>query len=102
MSKIYKILGKRGRITLPLEIRQEMGFTFNDVVSFEQNGDTVVVRCEKVCDDCAATSTPKPKTRTEMLTGLLDNLTPEEMRGLLIHLTVLWAQTQTKGGDENA
>ena len=97
MSKIYKILGKRGRITIPWEIRRELGFACNDVVSFEQSGDTVLVRREKLCDGCANIPKPKPQTRTEMLTELLDSLTPNEVRGLLIHLTVLWAEAQTKG-----
>ena len=35
---IYKILGKRGRITIPWEIRRELGFAYNDVVSFQMDG----------------------------------------------------------------
>ena len=29
MNKTYKILGKRGRITIPFEIRQKLGFAYN-------------------------------------------------------------------------
>ena len=32
MNKTYKILGKRGRITIPFEIRQKLGFAYNDVI----------------------------------------------------------------------
>jgi len=100
--KIYKILGKRGRITLPLEIRQEMGFAYNDVVSFEQSGAVVTVRREKVCEHChAAPTKPGPKERSVSLLELLDGLTPLEQRAALIHLSVKWAQAQT-GGDPNA
>ena len=34
MTKLYRILGKRGRITIPFEIRQRVGFSYNDVLSF--------------------------------------------------------------------
>lgn len=42
MSKMMKILGKRGRITIPFEIRERQGFQYNDVVSFEEK--------DKCCD----------------------------------------------------
>jgi bifunctional DNA-binding transcriptional regulator/antitoxin component of YhaV-PrlF toxin-antitoxin module len=96
--KIYKILGKRGRITIPFEIRQEVGFDFNDVLSFERKGNTVIVQCEKICDDCA--TVPKPD-RAAALTELLDGLTADELRTALIHLSVRWAE-MTKGGDRHA
>jgi bifunctional DNA-binding transcriptional regulator/antitoxin component of YhaV-PrlF toxin-antitoxin module len=108
--KIYKILGKRGRITLPLEIRQEMGFTFNDVVSFERSGDAVTVRREKVCEqrDAAPDSPPAceflksmtpSKSRAALLDELLDGLSAEELRTALIRLSVRWAEMQSGGGD---
>ena len=44
--KIYKILGKRGRITIPYEIRQSLGFEEKDVISFEPQDDgTVIISC---------------------------------------------------------
>ena len=53
MHKIYRILGKRGRITIPFEIRQRIGFRYNDVLSFTELDDSsVVVRREKICDNC--------------------------------------------------
>lgn len=30
--KIFRILGKRGRVTIPYEIRQRVGFKYNDVL----------------------------------------------------------------------
>ena len=32
--KILRILGKRGRVTIPFEIRETVGFSYNDVLSF--------------------------------------------------------------------
>jgi AbrB family looped-hinge helix DNA binding protein len=51
--KIYRVLGKKGRITIPYEIRQQIGFRYNDVLSFNQQDDgSVLVRREKICDNC--------------------------------------------------
>ena len=50
MTKLYRILGKRGRITIPFEIRQRVGFSYNDVLSFTESPDgrTVTVKREKI------------------------------------------------------
>lgn len=49
MTKLYRILGKRGRITIPYEIRKRVGFSYNDILSFaEQDDRTVIVRREKL------------------------------------------------------
>lgn len=51
--KLYRFLGKRGRITIPYEIRKYIGFKYNDVLSFTKlDDDSVVVRKEKICDNC--------------------------------------------------
>lgn len=48
MLKIYRVLGKKGRITIPYEIRQQIGFRYNDVLSFNQQDDgSVLVRRKK-------------------------------------------------------
>lgn len=48
MLRLFRVLGKRGRITIPFEIRQRIGFKYNDVLSFTQQDDgSVVVRREK-------------------------------------------------------
>lgn len=56
MVKMFRVLGKRGRVTIPHEIRQRVGFGYNDILSFTETADgrTVVVRREKICDDCRA------------------------------------------------
>jgi AbrB family looped-hinge helix DNA binding protein len=100
MQKILKILGKRGRITIPWEIRRALGFAYNDVVSFEQNGGTVLVKRERLCDGCKATDTEQHGVEAA-LHELLDDLTADELRTALIHLSVRWAE-MTKGGDEDA
>ena len=99
-TTIYKILGKRGRITIPSEIRNELGFAYNDVVSFETDGDTVMVKREKICDGCKTIPAPEPKNTAAALKELLDDLSPNELRTTLIHLSVRWAEIQA--GDKDA
>lgn len=51
MMRMLRILGKRGRITIPYEIRQRLGFRPNDVLSFQIVDDhTVLVRRERLCN----------------------------------------------------
>ena len=101
--KINKILGKRGRITIPYEIRLKMGFKYNDVVSFEEHdNNTVIIRREKICDGCKKDAPNPVEKPTDEITLLdfLDGLSAAEQRAALIHLSVKWAQLQ--GGDKNA
>ena len=75
MTKLLRILGKRGRVTIPQEIRQRVGFAYNDVLSFaEQDDRTVVIKREKLCDDCCDNlkSTDK-STNDKALLQFLDN-----------------------------
>lgn len=83
---IRRILGKRGRITVPYAIRCRMGLRCNDVLSFTMQDDrTVVIRQERICDECADSARPT-------LTDFLDSLSAEEQREALVHLSVLWAK----------
>ena len=88
MLKIYRVLGKRGRITIPFEIRQRIGFKYNDVLSFTQQDDgSVVVRREKLCDNCNEFAEEFEENYT--LEDFLDSLSEEEQRDALIHLSLL-------------
>lgn len=100
MTKLLRILGKRGRITIPYEIRQRVGFAYNDVLSFTEaaDGRTVIVRREKICDNCIDRE-PMEFTETVDLKDFLDDLSEEQQRLALIHLSVKWAEKQ--GGAMN-
>lgn len=93
MFKLYRILGKKGRITIPYEIRKLIGFKYNDVLSFTELDDSsVVVRREKICDGCISIA-------DEFITDItfedfLDSLSEEEQRDALVHLSLLWAEKQ--------
>ena len=51
MMRTLRILGKRGRITIPYEIRKKLGFRPNDVLSFQIMDDrTVSIQRERLCN----------------------------------------------------
>ena len=81
MKKLLRILGKRGRITIPFEIRQRVGFAYNDVLSFTKSSDgrSVIVRREKLCDDCQGKGARAVTDDRAMLCELLDSL-PTELK----------------------
>lgn len=95
--KTYRILGKRGRITVPYEIRCKVGFKQNDVLSFEESADgrTVVIKREIICD-CNGEKSKEKKDKHDEITlyDFLNGLSPEQQRAALIHLSVKWAQNQ--------
>ena len=93
MLKMYRVLGKRGRITIPFEIRQRIGFKYNDVLSFTQQDDgSVVVRKEKICDNCNEFAEEFEENFT--LEDFLDSLSEEEQRDALVHLSLKWVEKQ--------
>ena len=100
MNKLLRVLGKRGRITIPYEIRQRVGFAYNDVLSFAEakDGRTVIVRREKLCDNCISRE-PTKFEKTADLEDFLDDLSAEQQRQALIHLSMQWAEKQ--GGVTN-
>lgn len=97
--KTYRILGKRGRITVPYEIRCKVGFKQNDVLSFEESADgrTVVIKREIICD-CNGEKSKEKKDKQDEITlyDFLNGLSPEQQRAALIHLSVKWAQNQAR------
>lgn len=93
MLKIYRVLGKKGRIIILFEIRQRIGFRHNDVLSFmELDDSSVVVRKEKICDNCNELA--EEFEENYALEDFLDSLSEEEQRNALLHLSLLWAEKQ--------
>ena len=93
MIRLFRVLGKRGRITIPFEIRQRIGFKYNDVLSFTQQDDgSVLVRKEKICYNCKESEEDFEDNFT--LEDFLDSLSEKEQRDALIHLSLLWAEKQ--------
>jgi len=93
--KIYKILGKKCRITIPFPLRIKYDFAYNDLISFEEKDNSIVVKREKICDNCKTQVTSEASLKI-----FLDGLSAEEQREALIHLSVKWAK-QTGGSKIN-
>ena len=94
--KIYKILGKRGRITIPCEIRQEMGLEANDVISFEQQDDgTIIIHAEPLCCGCSQ----EKQQDVISLQEILDELPAEAKRDALVYLSMQLAMNNRNDGD---
>lgn len=93
MLKIYRVLGKKGRITIPFVIRQRIGFRYNDVLSFTQQDDgSVLIKREKICDNCKDLKEDFEENFT--LEDFLDSLSEEEQRDALVHLSLKWVEKQ--------
>ena len=88
-AKLLRILGKRGRITIPFEIRQRVGFAYNDVLSFteSEDGKSVVIRREKLCDDCQGKTVRAMTDDRTMLLELLDSLPVELQKAAFVQLS---------------
>lgn len=101
MKKLYRVLGKRGRITIPYEIRQRVGFDYNDILSFaeSEDGRTVVVKREKICDHCTEAQPAVVKDDEVTLFDFLSGLSADQQRAALVHLSVLWAEKQAAQSD---
>lgn len=92
-QKIVRVLGKRGRITIPYEIRVRNKIGYNDILSFEEKDkNTIIIRKEKLCGGC----TPEcfDEANTISVEDFIDTLTPEQQRRATVYLNLLWAQKE--------
>ena len=86
MEPIYRILGKRGRTTIPYALRIALGFRPNDLVSFRREGDVVIVKREKVCNNCNMPDNAELPVTPAALHGFLDSLPPSIKKDALVYL----------------
>lgn len=96
---LRRILGKRGRITIPYELRRQIGFKYNDVLSFSvsESKDAIIIKREKLCDNCSSVKLTSDTETDEMtLLDFLNGLSPEQMKAALVHLSVKWAEMQSQ------
>lgn len=94
--KIVRVLGKRGRITIPYEIRVRNKIGYNDILSFEeQDANTIIIHKEKLCGGC----TPEcfDEKNDISIEDFLDSLTPEQQRKATIYLNLRWAEQEQVG-----
>lgn len=104
-EKTLRILGRRGRVTIPQEIRDAIGMARGDVVSFAViSEDAAVVKRERICDGCSteppqiikllvqamhiAENTPASQRAFEALTGL----SPARQHDAVAQIIAEWAE----------
>ena len=87
MEKVIRILGTRGRITIPYEVQMEVGFHYKDVLSFAkgEDGQSIVIRKEKFCDNCR--DALQAETPGISLEDFLTELSDEQKMAAVIFLT---------------
>lgn len=88
MNKIYRTLGKRGRTTIPYAIRVNLGLRHNDMLSFEEDGDTIVTRRENICNECDDfyDDADMPDDDNDALLDFVDDLSNKERMTLFFYL----------------
>ena len=92
MEKIYRILGKRGRTTVPYELRVKMGIHPNDLVSFRCEGDEIIIKREKICDNCKDADHAEQPVSTNALREFVTSLPTEAQRDALVYLSMQLTQ----------
>lgn len=99
MATIRRILGKRGRTTIPYDFRQILDMRCNDVLTFAMNDDRncVIITKEKICDDCIK-NIKYPEVQTVFATaGQLNR--EDKLRLITVLLEML---VENPGGEKNA
>ena len=97
--KLYRVLGREGKVTIPHAMRQHIGFRDSDIVSFELvSRDAVLVRRESLLNrDGVSIDADMPS-----LQDFLESLTEKEQYAALVHLSVLWAEHNGKNHGEGS
>lgn len=89
-EKIIRILGKKGRTTIPFDIRKELNIKSKDILSYEvMDENTVILRRENLCE--GDTKACVYSNENLSLQNFLDSLSPEEQRKACLYLNVKWA-----------
>jgi len=91
MSIIYRVLGKKGRITIPFEIRQQLGVKYNDILSFEVENNKVIVTKEKLCNNC---KDKKADENSSSISEIINSFSPLQQYELFNQLAGRWASGQ--------
>lgn len=104
MSKVYRFLGRKGRTTIPYELRAAMELAPNDLLSFQRKGDLIIVKKEKICDDCASalrrhlrTDMPEPKHAPLTVPEGWEDISQEEQMQYINLLAANLKRTVTRG-----
>lgn len=90
--KTYRVLGQKGRTTIPFSIRMRLGLRCGDVLSFAEENGTVIVRKEKICDRCKGKRILPEHSDTDSFSSFTEQLTTDERRALLTCLIAKFSE----------
>lgn len=98
---LLRILGQKGRITIPYELREKLDWQEGDVITFADMPDgSITMTREFLCDycgDCSDESSKNepPQIKKEItLQECLDDLSEKDQRDALVYLMTKWAANQ--------
>ena len=84
MNKIYRLVGKKGRTTIPFDIRVKMKIGCNSLLSYEMKDEnTIILRREKVCDHCSDHG-----VKAGSILDVVNSLTETEQKALHRYLSI--------------
>ena len=92
MQNIIRIMGKEGRTTIPLPIRESIGLVRNDILEFTRmpDGHGGTIRILKICDNCAERESGDEHDSITLL-DFLNRLTEPQQKAALAYLSSKWA-----------
>ena len=90
--RTYRVLGQKGRTTIPLSLRLRLGLRCGDVLSFDEDNGAVIVRKEKICDRCKGNRILPEHSDTDSFSSFTEQLTMDERRALLTCLIAKFSE----------
>ena len=93
MNKFVKVLERRGRITIPAEIRKKLGYEKNDILSFTPCEDGIIIIRRETIEENKESGLES----TKML-KMFEAMSDKAQRDFLAALTVRWAERRTADG----
>ena len=85
MSSIIRVIGRKGRITIPYDMRTKMKITHNDVLRFEQIDEDAILITRILASDDLPSSLESAEP-TQVLCSCLDMLDNKDKIGVLNYL----------------
>lgn len=90
---ILRILGRKGRTTIPFPLRKELDLQPGDIVSFTLEDDGVKVRREDLCDfeNCPAMADSDDEITTDSVLEDFNCLSSHDQYQVMSTLLAAWA-----------
>ena len=68
LFNVRRVIGIKGRITIPFRIRRFVGIKYNDVLSFSlgEEPDTIVIKKLKLCNNCCGDDSENDEKMAEL------------------------------------